>query len=825
MTSFLPGRRAILLASAALLAVTTPVFAADVVADAASTAADDQSLARQAAEEAELRRNDKAGSVETVIVTANKRSESAQKVPTALSVVSGAALERQEIRSAGDVVRFIPNASAAQTESRNRPRWFIRGIGSNDPGANVVNPVGVYIDEVYLNAPWFQAFPAFDLDRVEVLRGPQGTLWGKNTVGGAIHYISRKPQFTTGGYARAGIGNFESYNAQGAVTGPLSDKLAARLSFSTEKRGGIATNAVTGEDDFGKISDNAARFQLLYRPNDDFEALLSFRARNSDGTPIARYIEPAYPDNATFKGATAPFDDYGNAATDAPRIGASNVDGSSKTEQTGATLTLNWDRGGYTFTSITAADNGRQVSKSDGDFTAFEGSRSYADIESRQFTQEFRITSPKEGVFDWIVGAHYFHEDFSSDSSTATIQTTAYLDRGTGAQRWRHTYFQNVKYDQVAKSYAVFGSGTWNATDKFSLTGGLRYTSEQRDAKIDILNGAGEAANRRLNTVDPATAPTAARPLITFTNTGQWWLRSSVTSSTPYTPFVSEPSRTWNRWTWDITPQYKVSEDFLVYAKHARGFRSGTFQASATQSNQFDANGIDPEDLFSYEGGFKSQWFDKKLRVNLSAFYYDYKQAQVLVQGVPVVTAGTTSFAARLINAKGWSKGIEFDISARPTPNFRIDAALGTLNTEYTEDFIPNSPNTGLLFGKGNEFTRAPDFSGTVALEYRIPTSFGDVTLQTDWSYRTDQWFTVNAQEDDPSKLDYLVSQYQKQPGYALGNARITAAFGERYEVSAYVRNLTDETYKILTFGTQQGARLTTYGEPLTYGLTLSAKF
>ncbi|BBF81558.1 TonB-dependent receptor [Asticcacaulis excentricus] len=819
MTTSLIGRRALWLASTTLIAFTVPAFANE------TTPADDQSITRQAAEEAALRRNDKAGAVETVVVTANKRSESAQKVPTALSVVSGSALERQEIRSAGDVVRFIPNASAAQTESRNRPRWFIRGIGSNDPAANVVNPVGVYVDEVYLNAPWFQAFPAFDLDRVEVLRGPQGTLWGKNTVGGAIHYVSRKPQFTPGGFARVGLGNFDSYNAQGAVTGPLSETLAARLSFSTEKRGGIATNTVTGEDDFGKVSDSAVRFQLLYRPNDDFEALLSLRARNSDGTPIARYIEPAYPDNATFKGASAGFDDYGNAATKAPDVGASNVDGSSKTDQTGATLTLNWSRGDYTLTSITAADNGRQVSKSDGDFTPFEGSRSYADIESRQFTQEFRLTSPRADRFNWIAGFHYFWEDFSSDSSTATTQTTAYLDRGTGAQRWRHTYFQNVKYDQEAKSYALFGSGTWNITDRFSITGGLRYTSEQRDATINIFNGAGEAATRRGNTVNPANTPTAAQPLVTFTNPGQWWLRSSVTATTPYAPFVSSPSKTWNRWTWDITPQYKLSDDILIYAKHARGFRSGTFQASATQSNQFDPNGIEPEDLYSYEGGLKSQWWDKKLRLNLSAFYYDYKKAQVLVQGVPIVTGGTTAFAARLINAQGWSRGIELDLSARPTTNLRIDAALGTLDTEYTDNFIPNNPNTGQLFGKGNEFTRAPKFSGTVAVEYRIPTDFGDVTLQSDWSYRTSQWFTVNAQEDDPSKLDYLVSQYQRQKGYALGNARITAAFGDRYEVSAYVRNLTDETYKILTFGTQQGARLTTYGDPRTFGVTLAAKF
>jgi iron complex outermembrane receptor protein len=823
------ARRTLWLASAATLSlITAPTFTQKAFAqDLLLASADDvaQSVTREAQAEKDLKKDDREDRIETIVVTANKRSESAQKVPTAISVVGGAQLERNEIRSAGDVVRFIPNASAAQTESRNRPRWFIRGVGSNDPGANVVNPVGVYIDEVYLNAPWFQAFPAFDLDRVEVLRGPQGTLWGKNTVGGAIHYISRKPQFETGGYARVGVGNLDAYNAQGAVTGPVSENIAARLSFSLENRGGVATNNVTGEDDFGKVKDAALRFQLLGKVSDNVEVLASVRARNSDGTPIARYIEPAFPDNATFKGASAPADDYGNTPTNAPDVGSSNVDGSSRTDQKGATFTVNWTPGDYTFTSITAYDDGQQVSKSDGDFTAFEGSRSYADIQSTQVTQEFRITSPRDDRFNWIAGFHYFYEDFSSDSSTATLQTTAYLDRGTGAQRWRHTYFQNVKYDQEAKSYALFGSGTYNFTGKFSITGGLRYTTEQRDAKIDILNGLGEASTRRLNTVDPATAATTAKPLITFTNTGQWWLRSAVTSSAPYQPYVSEPSKTWNRWTWDITPQYKVSDDVLLYAKHARGFRSGTFQASATQSNQFDPSGIEPEDLYSYEGGVKSQWWDKRVRVNLSAFYYDYKKAQVLVQGVPIVTGGTTAFAARLINAQGWSKGIELDISAKPTPNLRLDAALGTLDTEYTQDFIPNNPNTGLLFGKGNEFTRAPKFSGTVGAEYRIPTSFGDVTLATDWSYRTSQWFTVNAQESDPTKLDYLVSQYQKQKGYALGNARVTAAIGDDLEVSAYVRNLTDETYKILTFGTQQGARLTTYGDPRTYGVTVSAKF
>ncbi|WP_380872004.1 TonB-dependent receptor [Sphingomonas sp. DBB INV C78] len=761
-----------------------------------------------------------------IIVTAGKREENIQDVPAAITAVGGDALERQDIRSAAEVVRLIPNASAAQTESRSRPRWFIRGVGSNDPAANVVNPIGVYFDEVYVNSPFFQAFPVFDLERVEVLRGPQGTLWGKNTVGGAIHYISRKPEFDTSGYVRAGIGNYGSIFTQGGFGGTvIPDEVAARGSFFYERRGDVWENAGSGESGTGRFDDYAGRVQLLFTPTDDLDILVSGRVRNYDGTPIPRFIVPAYPDNATLKGAPAPADDYGNTPTGSDKVYEANVPGISKTKQRGATLTINWTPGDYTLTSITAWDKGDNFSLADADYTNFEGSRSRTDLSSEQFTQEIRLTSPREDRFNWIVGAHYFWEDFHSDATTATVGTTTYLDRGTGPQRWRHSYYQNVLYDQKAESYAAFGSGTFNFTDALSLTLGARYTSEKRSATVNIYNPIGDAS-RRLNTVDPTTPGTAARPLVTFVDPTTWWLRSSVLLSTPTTPFISSPSKTWNRFTWDITPQWKISEDALLYARFARGFRSGTFQASATSAVQFDPDGIAPEDLYSYEAGVKTSWLDGKLTANLAAFYYDYKQIQVLVQGVPVQSGGTTVFAARLINAKGWSQGLELDLSARPIEGLRINGSIGLLDTKYTDDFIPNNPNTGLLFGEGNQFTRAPHFTGNIDVEYSVPVGGWDLSLGTDWSYRTAQYFTVNAQETDPTANDYNVSRYQRQDSYGIGNARIAFSDGDdRLEFQLFVRNLTNKTFKILTFGTQQGARLTTLGEPRTYGASVTTRF
>ena len=763
---------------------------------------------------------------DAIIVTASKRAESIQDVPIAITAVGGDAIARQDIRSAAEVVRLIPNASAAQTESRARPRWFIRGVGSNDPAANVVNPIGVYFDEVYVNSPYFQAFPLFDLERVEVLRGPQGTLWGKNTVGGAIHYISRKPDFEPSGYVRAGVGNYGAVATQGGFGGAiLEDKIAARASFFYERRGNNYRNAGGAEKGTGRFDDVAARVQLLFRPTEDLDILLSGRIRNYDGTPIPRFIEPAFPDTPALKGAPAPADDYGNVPTGRRNVYEANVPGQSKTKQRGATLTLNWTPGAYTITSITAWDKGTNLSVGDADYTDFEGGRSRTDLSSEQFTQEVRITSPRENRFNWIVGAHYFWERFSSDAATATVGTTAYRDRGTGPQRWRHAYYQDVLYDQTSKSYALFGSGTFNVTDALSLTAGIRYTSEKRSATIDIYNPNGDGA-RRLNTVDPATAPTALRPQINFIDPTTWWLRSSVSSSNPQTPFVSSPSRTWNRLTWDVTPQLKLGKEALVYARFARGFRSGTFQASATTAAQFDPQGIAPEDLYSYEAGIKTSWFGGKLTANLAAFYYDYKKIQVLVQGVPVSAGGTTVFTARLINAKGWSKGLELDVAARPIAGLTIQSSLGLLDTRYTDDFIPNNPNTGLLFGKGNQFTRAPHVTGNVDVDYRVPVGDWSVGIGSDWSYRSGQYFTVNAQETDPAANDYRVSRYQRQKGYALGNARLSLSGpDDRFELQLFVRNLTNKTYKILTFGTQQGARLTTFGEPRTYGAAISAKF
>ena len=763
---------------------------------------------------------------EPLIVTAGKRAENIQDVPTAITALTGESIVQQDIRSAAEVVRLIPNASAAQTESRTRPRWFIRGVGSNDPAANVVNPIGVYFDEVYVNSPFFQAFPLFDLERVEVLRGPQGTLWGKNTVGGAIHYLSKRPEFDSSGYVRAGVGNFGAVFTQGGFGGPvIDDKLAARAAFFYERRGNVYNNVGTVESGTGRFNDFAGRVQLLFTPTENLEILLSGRVRNFDGTPVPRTLEPAYPDTPALKGAPAPADDYGNTPPGGRRDYAANVPGTADTKQRGATLTINWEKDGYALTSITAWDKGDNLSIADADYTLTEGSRSRTDLSSEQFTQELRLTSPRENRFNWIVGAHYFWEDFSSDATTATVGTTRYRDRGTGPERWRHAYFQNVKYDQTSKSYALFGSATFNFTDALSLTAGARYTSEKRSATIDIFNPNGDSA-RRLNTVHPDTEPTAARPRVTFLDPTAWWLRSSVTSTTPYMPFVSSPSRTWNRFTWDITPQWKITPDALLYARFSRGFRSGTFQASATSAVQFDPEGIAPEDLYAYEAGLKTSWLGGNLTANLAVFYYDYKKIQVLVQGVPVSAGGTTVFTARLINAEGWSKGVELDVTARPFDGLRIAGTIGLLDTKYTDDFIPNNPNTGLLFGKGNQFTRAPHFTSTIDIDYRVPVGAWSLGLGTDWSYRTGQYFTVNAQETDPDANDYNVSRYQRQKGYALGNARVSVLSpDDRLEFQLFVRNLTNKHYKILTFGTQQGARLGTYGEPRTYGAALTAKF
>jgi iron complex outermembrane receptor protein len=702
--------------------------------------------------------------LEEVVVTAQRRAESAQDVPAAITVVGGSQVLNQEVHNAGELTRFVPNFTADTTDGHMRPKWFIRGIGASDASTHVVSPVGTYIDDVYFANPSAVGFPLFDLERVEVLRGPQGTLWGKNTTGGAINFISRAPSFTPGGYLKVGAANYGYYLAEGAVGGALiEDKLAARLSVHTEKLGGYADDLYAGGK-AGKGSDTALRAQLLARPVEGLEINANVHYRKFNGPTLPQY---------QISNRTDGRDNYGYLLPTSRDVYNSNAPADDEFEHKGATLHVTKDIGRLQLVSITGYDKLDRETVSDGDGTPNEISRSHGGFDEHQVNQELRLASPKSDRFNWIIGGHYFRDRLAADTTTGALPSALNLQ-----------FYRDIAYVLKTESLAGFVSGTFNVTDRLSISGGLRQTRETKS--ID------------LNTVNVGST-------VVFNNQPLWWLRNSVNGVLPVVA-VQDDKRTWNGTTYDITPEYKLTDNARVYARYAKGFRSGNFNGGAQTQAQVSV--IDPEHLKSYEVGLKSEWFEHRLNANVSAFYYDYTNIQQnVIEARPQGSVNTLRNAGA-----GRSEGVEFELLARPIERLTVGLNVGLLDTKFTD--FQASPT---LNAAGNRFVRTPRNTSTLNVDYKVPLPSGAyVQLGTDWSYRSDAYFNATNQ----------TNPHLSQKGYALGNATVAyVTQGERLRIAAYVQNLTDKTYRNTGLAGANGYDTYSLGPPRTYGVTLTGTF
>ncbi len=697
-----------------------------------------------------------------VVVTAQKREESVQEVPAPISVLSGDKIRDDSLQSANEVTRYIPNASAGTTDGHGRPRWWIRGLGTGDQGANTVSPVGIYVDDVYIANISASGFPLFDQERVEVLRGPQGTLWGKNTTAGAINFISRRPTFTPEGYFKVDVGDYANRVLEGAVSDALvDDRLAARVSVRHQGRDGFVENLNDGNDE-GALEDDAARVQFAARLSDTLDANLNLHARSYHDT--ASYGTVSY---GLLPGGKNAF----GYQID-PEQGKANYNAKYEADidQAGANLNLIWQLGNLELTSITAFEHFKRDSLTDSDNTPLELQRSYSYADSKQWSQEFRLTSPREDRLNWVLGFHYFNEDLDSESASAAL-SNPYIPQS----------YNNTRFNQGTESYALFGSSTYNFTDDFSLTAGLRWTRETKDIDLRRLQNQG-AANFASD---------------------DWWQVGNVTSPLLVNATQDEEN-TWSDYTYDLTPEYRLSDNARVYFRYAYGFRSGGYNTNAV--NQATVATVDPEYLTSYELGLKSEWLDGRLNANASVFYYDYEDIQL-----NIVTAVNNQTVSRLANgAEGEAYGAEFELEAIPVENLHLNFAVGLLHTEFT-DYTSGSTDYS-----GNKFVRAPNVSAVIGADYRIPLNVGGaVVLGTDWNTRSRQYFFSNDQ-----------SQNMRSGGYTLGNARVTYELpGDTTRVTAYVNNLTDKEYRNHTLpgGFQTAAVM--FGDPRTVGVSVTSDF
>jgi len=724
--------------------------------------------------------------LQALTVTAQKREENAQDVPSAISVLSGETLVDNGIgRSASEVLNYVPNASAG-TQQHGRPRWWIRGVGAGQQQIDFPNPVGFYQDDVYISNASATGFPLFDIDRVEVLRGPQGTLWGKNTTGGAINVISNKPSFESDGYFKADYGSHANVILEGAAGGTLQKDVAAgRFSFHTENQGeGPFNNRYTGAKD-GALKDTALRGQVQAIINADLTANLNvhYRDYSTTGTIITT---ASYAPNGVYRNGYIPSTDTTDVSTNAP--------GWSTIQQGGLSLNLQYQWGKYAVTSITGYEDFTTESLSDSDNTPLEVSRAYAKASSKQFSQELRIASPKEDKINWVGGLHFFTEDISSDSASARLP-----DAIAGAQpgSTQPGGYSDAFYTHKTTSYALFGSTTVNFSEQLLSTFGLRWTQETKD--LDL----------RRRQVDGTVA---------FGSATNWWTTASggaVTAALANNNFTSRPSTTWTGWTYDVTPEYKVSDNLRTYLKYAHGIKSGGYNASATDVRAL--NTLDPETLDDLELGFKSDLAGGKVRLNGSVFHYDYRNQQVNITGLFPATTNAVAYLQNV--AKSHVDGAELEVEALPTKNLHVNANIGILTTAFDDFTIQNNGGTR----NGNEFVRSPHLTALLAADYRIGLENGGaVVVGGDIRYTSKQYYYVDPQSDARS--------YLNQAPYNIVNARLSYKFPDgKQTVTAYVNNLNDtiyENHSLTTFqaGTTNGDSVY-WGPRRTLGVNYVARF
>ena len=491
--------------------------------------------------------------LQTLTVTAQKREENAQDVPSAISVLSGdTILENGVGRSASEILNYVPNASAG-TQQHGRPRWWIRGIGAGQQQIDFPNPVGFYLDDVYISNASATGFPLFDIDRVEVLRGPQGTLWGKNTTGGAINVISNKPSFDSDGYFRADYSSFRDSVVEGAVGGTIKEGVSAgRISLHTENQDqGTFNNAFTGQTE-GTLKDTAVRGQIQAIVNPDLTANINAHYRDYQSNGAISTVE-SYSADGVYRNGYIPSTD--------PTVVSSNAPTWSTIKQGGINLNLQYQSGQYALTSITAYEDFATESVGDGDNTPLEISRSHATGTSRQLSQELRIASPREDKINWVSGFHYFTEDVTSDSASARLPDAIANAQPGSTQA---VGYSDTAFKHRTESYAIFGSETVNFTDDFLSTFGLRWTQETKTLSLNRV---------QVNATGLA-----------FSNPTNWW--SSVSGGQIGTfgnnNFSSNLSTTWTGTSYDVTPEYKFSKDLKGYFKFAHGIKSGGYNTAAT---------------------------------------------------------------------------------------------------------------------------------------------------------------------------------------------------------------------------------------------------
>ncbi|MCP3730029.1 TonB-dependent receptor [Sphingomonas sp. MG17] len=700
--------------------------------------------------------------LEEIVVTAQRRAERLQDVPVAVTALTAASLATQGIGRSIDLNQKVPGL--AITANPRSPVVFLRGIGATSVQSGQEANVGLYIDGVYVPSMNANVFGFNNLERIEVLRGPQGTLFGRNTTGGVVQIVTREPGDEAVVEGSLGYGNYDAISGSAYLAAPLAQNVSADLALQVyDRRNGWGRNVTIG----GKLHTNKnfnLRSKLVFTPGSGTKITLTggyFQSRLDEGS--ARNVMPYITSTpAGFGGAKFTGSIYDSQQDFRSYDKTRNYMASARIEQ---------DLGFAQLINVAAYQHIETDTFLDNDQTPAFRSRTIWHDSTKSFSNELQLQGNSSSGLKWVAGLYYFDADATEDPFVVEVPC-ATPGVGTCGANGAATSFRRVS-SLTTRSFAPFGQVTIPVSAATNITLGARYTVDRRRLAGSQVNAAGA----------PVVFPNAA--------------------PNPY-----DHEKTYERATYKLVLDHHFSRDVMAYASLSTGFKSGNYNGGSPKDPP-----VNPENITAYEIGLKTELLDRRVRLNTAAFYYDYKDLVVLVRDTPTTTLQTNAAAAEIY-------GGEIELNAAVTSDLSLQAGLSYLHARYTR--FPNAPGTILLAtnlaqgttvnASGNTLPRAPEVTANVGVDYKLRTGFGSVLFSGSFYHNSGIFF------EPDNRL--------RQGAYSLVNSSITFADADdRFSLQFWANNLLDEQYHSMIVSSSGNPDFGAAGAPRTYGVTLGVKF
>lgn len=758
--------------------------------------------------------------LEEVIVTAQKREQNIQDVGIAITAFSGEQMRQLGYANAQQITALAPGVHTVQPNGEANYALAIRGAANSDFVANQESPVSLYVDEIYISQMSGAGFMLFDMERVEILRGPQGTLYGRNATGGLAHFVTNKPQQEFGGYGQVTVGEHNQVKTQGAITGGLTDAMSGRLSFSTHHNSGYIKNRLDPGNNLNNANDYAGRAQLLFEPSEDFSLLLNARyslqeIRTGFFENVSSSLDAA--GNGVkeknrcdmYRNFNSYCDDDGdNFAGDYDKLGHNDL------ETYGVSGTLKWDLGEQLLTVIMDRQSVKRDYIEDSDASPFPDFNFFLNTDAQQWSTEIRLNG-ETGKAKWVAGFYYLNIDIA-DANGAEIPGLGADPSGAGGNPVGTQNFINFgfspdnaalaaglfgvadgayigldnPYEQEKDSWSLFGQVEYELSDQFTLIGGFRWIDE----KVNFNYVSNVVTFPRDGSVERNGNPNV---LVTV---GEFLGLSRGTYDGEYKEGL---------WSAKVELDWRPNDDLLGYASWNRGVKGGGYNAPLNpiailvgpEEISFDLDDFDAqfqfpeEELNAFEVGFKSSLMGGLARLNVSGYYNDYKDFQAFT---------IVGLATNVVSAPD-AESLGFEAELFLTPGEGLDLAFGVAYSDMDVTLADGAKTTSI---------QSPKWNFNALARYSWPVMNGSMAVQGDIHYRSKHYHAL-------TRADAV-----SQDGYHLANVRLSW-MSDKWEVALFAENVTDEEYVVQSFDIAAllGWIEEYYGRPRWVGGSVSYRF